>query len=148
MGEFLETIKGIWKLERHGTLSDHMRANRDIMMGKNPYTGKTHLQENTSTRIKRLERYRCTVSTPRTSDIVKYEMALLQRQRQTATSSEFDAICKKYNALKEEYEALLKAEKIEQDAELLRRRVGVFKRRLKSVVDEQIEFIESINEDY
>lgn len=45
-------------------------------------------------------------------------------------------------------DALLKADKIEQDAELLKRRVGVFKRRLKTVVDEQIEFIESINEDY
>ncbi len=45
-------------------------------------------------------------------------------------------------------DALLKADKIEQDAELLKRRVGVFKRRLRSVVDEQIEFIESINEDY
>ena len=38
-------------------------------------------------------------------------MALLQRQSQTATPSEFDAICKKYNSLKEEYEALSKAEK-------------------------------------
>ena len=46
MGEFWETIKGIWKLEHHGTFADHMRANRDIMMGKNPYTGKPHLQEN------------------------------------------------------------------------------------------------------
>ena len=64
MGEFWETIKGIWKLERHGTLSDHMRANRDIMMGKNPYTGKLHLQENTTARIKRLQKYQCTVSFP------------------------------------------------------------------------------------
>ena len=111
MGELWETIKGIWRLERHGTLADHMRANRDIMMGKNPYTGKPHLQENTSARIKRLERYRCTVSTPRTSDVVKYEMDLLQKQSQTATPSEFDAICEKYNALKREYEALLEAEK-------------------------------------
>ena len=45
-------------------------------------------------------------------------------------------------------DALLKADKIEQDAELLKRRVVIFKRRLKSVVDEQIEFIDSINEDY
>ena len=44
--------------------------------------------------------------------------------------------------------ALLKADKIEQDAETLKRRVVIFKRRLKSVVDEQIEFIDSINEDY
>ena len=52
MGELWETIKGIWRLERHGTLKDQLRANRDIMMGKNPYTGKPHLQENTSARIK------------------------------------------------------------------------------------------------
>ena len=45
-------------------------------------------------------------------------------------------------------DALLKADKIEQDAETLKRRVVIFKRRLKSVVDEQIEFIDSINEDY
>ena len=45
-------------------------------------------------------------------------------------------------------DALLKADKVEQDAELLKRRVTIFKRRLRSVVDEQVEFIESINEDY
>ena len=45
-------------------------------------------------------------------------------------------------------DALLKASKVEQDAELLKRRVVIFKRRLRSVVDEQIEFIDSINEDY
>lgn len=45
-------------------------------------------------------------------------------------------------------DALLKATKIEQDAEVLKRRVSVFKRRLRNVVDEQIEFIESIDEDY
>ncbi len=45
-------------------------------------------------------------------------------------------------------DALLKADKVEQDAELLKRRVVIFKRRLRSVVDEQVEFIESINEDY
>lgn len=45
-------------------------------------------------------------------------------------------------------EALLKADKIEQDAETLKRRVVIFKRRLRSVVDEQVEFIDSINEDY
>lgn len=111
MGEFWETMKGAWNLYMHGTLVDHMRANRDIMMGKNPYTGRTHWEENTSARVKRLEKYRRTVTTPRTSAVVKYEMDLLQRQSQTATPSEFDAICKKYNDLKKEYEALLKAEK-------------------------------------
>jgi len=45
-------------------------------------------------------------------------------------------------------DALLKADKIEQDAETLKRRVVIFKKRLRSVVDEQIEFIDSINDDY
>lgn len=126
MGEFWETMKGAWNLYMYGTLADLMRANRDAMMGKNPYTGKSHWEENipartkrlerynhtvSTPRTKRLERYRYTVSTPRTSDVVKYEMDLLQKQSQTATPSEFDAICKKYNALKREYEALLNAEK-------------------------------------
>ena len=44
-------------------------------------------------------------------------------------------------------DALLKADKVEQDAELLKRRVVIFKRRLRSVVDEQIEFIDSIKEE-
>lgn len=122
MGEFWETIKGIWKLERHGTLKDQLRANRDIMMGKNPYTGKPHLQENTSARIKRLQKYQCTVSTPRTSDVVKYEMDLLQKQSQTAAPSEFDAICERYNTLKREYEALLEAEKADKQGKQERER--------------------------
>lgn len=53
----------------------------------------------------------------------------------------------KRNASRIVNDALLKASKIEQDADLLKRRVGVFKRRLRTVVDEQIEFIDSINED-
>ncbi len=54
----------------------------------------------------------------------------------------------KRNASRIVNDALLKADKIEQDAQNLKRRVVIFKRRLKSVVDEQIEFIDSINEDY
>ena len=54
----------------------------------------------------------------------------------------------KRNASRIVNDALLKADKIEQDADALKRRVIIFKRRLKSVVDEQTEFIESINEDY
>ena len=54
----------------------------------------------------------------------------------------------KRNASRIVNDALLKADKIEQDVEPLKRRVVIFKRRLRSVVDEQIEFIDSINEDY
>lgn len=54
----------------------------------------------------------------------------------------------KRNASRIVNDALLKADKIEQDAQTLKRRVVIFKRRLRSVVDEQIEFIDSINDDY
>lgn len=54
----------------------------------------------------------------------------------------------KRNASRIVNDALLKADKVEQDAELLKRRVVIFKKRLRSVVDEQIEFIDSINDDY
>ena len=54
----------------------------------------------------------------------------------------------KRNASRIVNDALIKADKIEQDAEYLKRRVVVFKKRLKMVVDEQLEIIESINEDY
>lgn len=54
----------------------------------------------------------------------------------------------KRNASRIVNDALLKADKIEQDAEILKRRVVIFKKRLRSVVDEQIEFIDSINDDY
>lgn len=54
----------------------------------------------------------------------------------------------KRNASRIVNDALLKASKIENDAEILKRRVVVFKKRLRSVVDEQIEFIDSIKDDY
>lgn len=54
----------------------------------------------------------------------------------------------KRNASRIVNDALVKADKIEQDAEILKRRVVIFKKRLRSVVDEQIEFIDSINDDY
>lgn len=54
----------------------------------------------------------------------------------------------KRNASRIVNDALVKADKIEADAELLKRRVVIFKKRLRSVVDEQIEFIDSINDDY
>ena len=54
----------------------------------------------------------------------------------------------KRNASRIVNDALVKADKIENDAEILKRRVVIFKKRLRSVVDEQIEFIDSIKDDY
>ncbi len=45
-------------------------------------------------------------------------------------------------------DALLKAQKIENDAQDLRRRVRIFKHRFKNVVEEELEYINKIDEDY
>jgi len=45
-------------------------------------------------------------------------------------------------------EALRKAEKLETDGENLRRRIIVFKRRFRSIVETELEAIDQIEEDY
>ena len=50
----------------------------------------------------------------------------------------------KNNASRIVNEALLKAERIEKDAESLKRNVKIFKRRLKEIVESQIEIIDDI----
>ena len=45
-------------------------------------------------------------------------------------------------------EALIKAEKLETDGENLRKRIIVFKRRFKSVIETELETIDSIDEDF
>ena len=54
----------------------------------------------------------------------------------------------KRNASRIVNDALIKAEKVEQDAETLKRRVIIFKRRFKQAVEEQLEVIENIDENY
>ena len=54
----------------------------------------------------------------------------------------------KRNASRIVNDALLKAERVEQEAETLKRRVIIFKRRFKQAVEEQLEVIESIEENY
>ena len=51
----------------------------------------------------------------------------------------------KQNASRIVNEALMRAEKIENDAMLLKRNVNVFKRRLKSIIESQLETIDEID---
>ena len=44
--------------------------------------------------------------------------------------------------------ALLKAEKLEADGENLRKRIVIFKRKFKSIIETELETIDSIDEDY
>jgi len=54
----------------------------------------------------------------------------------------------KRNASRIVNDALIKAERVEQEAQNLKRRVIIFKRRFKQAVEEQLEVIESIEENY
>lgn len=54
----------------------------------------------------------------------------------------------KRNASRIVNDALIKAERVEQEAETLKRRVIIFKRRFKQAVEEQLEVIENIDENY
>jgi len=54
----------------------------------------------------------------------------------------------KRNASRIVNDALIKAERVEQEAETLKRRVIIFKRRFKQAVEEQLEVIENIEENY
>ena len=54
----------------------------------------------------------------------------------------------KRNASRIVNDALIKAERVEQEAENLKRRVIIFKRRFKQAVEEQLEVIENIEENY
>ena len=52
----------------------------------------------------------------------------------------------KNNANRIVNEALIKAEKAEDEAALTRRNIAIFKRRLKSIVETQIEVIDDIDQ--
>ena len=54
----------------------------------------------------------------------------------------------KRNASRIVNDALLKAEKLEADGENLRKRIVIFKRRFKSIIETELEAIDSIEEDY
>ena len=54
----------------------------------------------------------------------------------------------KRNASRIVNEALKRAEKLEADGENLRRRIGVFKRKFRSIIESELENIDEIPDDY
>ncbi len=54
----------------------------------------------------------------------------------------------KRNASRIVNDALLKAEKLEADGENLRKRIVIFKRKFRNIIETELETIDSIDEDY
>lgn len=92
----------------------------------------------------KLEQYR------RTEETMNKAIVMAQKtsdQMRIAAHHECEAIIDdaKKNANRIVNEALLRAEKTENEANMLRRNISIFKRRLKNIIEAQMEVIEEID---
>ena len=92
---------------------------------------------------KELEHYRNLEDTLK-SAIMKAEETGDIIKRMAREESEMIVTDAKHNASRIVNEALLKAEKIENNTELLERNMRIFKRKLKSIVEQQLAVVEEI----
>ena len=92
---------------------------------------------------KELEHYRNIEDTLK-SAIIKAEETGDNIKRMAREESEMIITDAKHNASRIVNEALLKAEKIENNTELLERNMRIFKRKLKSIVEQQLAVVEEI----
>lgn len=92
----------------------------------------------------KLEQYR------RTEETMNKAIMMAQKtsdQMKVAAHHESEIIIEdaKKNANRIINEALLRAEKTEQEANMLRRNISIFKRRLRSIIEAQLEMVEEID---
>ncbi len=141
MRKFSTSINGYSKLEVNSFVNEVTKESESM------FTKLKNQDEEIKNLKKELEKYQNMENTLNRALVVAEDASnqIKRVARDEARGVIEDA---KRNASRIVNDALLKADKIEQDAQTLKRRVVIFKRRLRSVVDEQIEFIDSINEDY
>ncbi len=141
MRKFNESLKGYNKLEVNNFVNE-VTSEYESMLSK------LKKQDEEIARLKTdLEKYKNMENTLNRA-IVIAEDASNQIKRVARDEAKGVLEDAKRNASRIVNDALVKADKIENDAEILKRRVVIFKKRLRSVVDEQIEFIDSIKDDY
>ena len=92
---------------------------------------------------KELQHYR-SIEDNLKSAILKAEETGDNIKRMAREESEMIITDAKHNASRIVNEALLKAEKIENDRELLERNMRIFKRKLKAIVEQQMAVVEEI----
>ncbi len=103
-----------------------------------------HTLENENKRLKeKVEHYERLESTLNQAILMAQKTS---EQMKSAAVRESEVILSdaKNNASRIVNEALLRAEKIERDADSLKRNIKIFKRRLKDIVESQIEIIDDI----
>ena len=90
-----------------------------------------------------LERYKSLEDTLKVA-IIKAEETSDNIKRMAREESEMIVVDAKHNASRIVNEALLKAEKIENNAEILEKNMRIFKRKLKLIMEQQMAVVEEI----
>lgn len=148
MDKFNRTLRGYDPIEVNAFLDKVIKQVENMVGELNEKDEKiaqleAYQKENMMLRQK-LEQYR------RTEETMNRAIMMAQKtsdQMKVAAHHECEVIINdaKHNANRIINEALLKAEKTEQEANMLRRNISIFKRRLRSIIEAQLEMVEEID---
>ena len=136
---FLDQI--IIQVER--MIEDNKAKNREIALRDAKIEELTNIVKNTAHIKDKLSQYE------RMEDTLKSAIVMAQRTSDQIKSSahrESEIILEdaKRNASRIINESLLKAEKADMEAEMLKRNVNIFKRKLRGIIEAQLEMVEDI----
>ncbi len=139
MKKFNTVFRGYDKVEVNNTINEIIK-NYELLLNrcKQTETEKEKLKE-------KLEHYEKLESTLNKA-IFTAEDACEKIKSIARKESESMIIEAKRNSNRIINDALMKAEKVEDDVEVLKRNVKIFKRRLRTIVESQLEVIDEIDE--
>ena len=134
MEKFTRTLRGYDPVEVNSFL-DKVIKQVELMVG----------ELNEKDEKQKLEQYR------RTEETMNKAIMMAQKtsdQMRIAAHNEAEAILDdaKRNANRIVNEALLRAEKTEHEANMLKRNINIFKRRLRSIIEAQLELVDEIDQ--
>ena len=136
---FLEQI--IIQVEK--MIEDNKAKNKEIALRDAKIEELTKLVKNTAHVQEKLEHYE------RMEDTLKSAIVMAQRtsdQIKSTAHRESEIIVEdaKRNASRIVNESLLKAEKADMEAEMLKRNINIFKRKLRNIIETQLELVDDI----
>ena len=136
---FLDQI--IIQVER--MIEDNKAKNREIALRDAKIEELTNIVKNTAHIKDKLEQYERMESTLK-SAIVMAQRTSDQIKSSAHRESEIILEDAKRNASRIINESLLKAEKADMEAEMLKRNVNIFKRKLRGIIEAQLEMVDDI----
>lgn len=149
MEKFTRTLRGYDPVEVNSFL-DKVIKQVELMVGelneKDEKLARLSSMEKENEILKqKLEQYR------RTEETMNKAIMMAQKtsdQMRIAAHNEAEAILDdaKRNANRIVNEALLRAEKTEHEANVLKRNINIFKRRLRSIIEAQLELVDEIDQ--